>query len=416
MMEKYILETSVSPEVIIREIQGSLTLKGWDEPQVLVKAQRGQVNLQENEDQIVVDSQESCRVYVPTGANVQIKTVHGAAEIKLLEDRLTMDEIHGPVTLRNLGEVEIGKLHGHLWARNIAGDLQAADVQGHAEIRSVEGNLVLENVEGNLEIRDADQDIQARASGNVQLRLRFIGGANYLVEAGGNLNCRIPVEADLELELASGAEKIRLELPGQSRTVRAESFETTLGAGGPHFRLSAGGLISLSEQAGEAPGFGFDTEWAESLESSDDLGQQISDQIEKQVAAQMDVVARQIEEQMTRLGVSLSAVGLSEEEQERIIEQARRTSERANERAQERIRRSQERLQRKLEAARRRSELKAQAAARRSSGRTARAEWGGAQPVEAVSEEERLMILKMLEQKKISLEEAENLLQALEGN
>ena len=36
-------------------------------------------------------------------------------------------------------------------------------------------------------------------------------------------------------------------------------------------------------------------------------------------------------------------------------------------------------------------------------------------PGEKVSEEERLMILRMLEQKKISMDEAEKLLSALEG-
>jgi hypothetical protein len=36
-------------------------------------------------------------------------------------------------------------------------------------------------------------------------------------------------------------------------------------------------------------------------------------------------------------------------------------------------------------------------------------------PVDPVTEEERLMILRMLEQKKITLEEADELLSALEG-
>jgi hypothetical protein len=38
-----------------------------------------------------------------------------------------------------------------------------------------------------------------------------------------------------------------------------------------------------------------------------------------------------------------------------------------------------------------------------------------APPDEVVSEEERMMILRMLEQKKISLDEADKLLSALEG-
>jgi len=87
------------------------------------------------------------------------------------------------------------------------------------------------------------------------------------------------------------------------------------------------------------------------------------------------------------------------------------------------VRRAQEKLERKLEAARRRQEAKAQAAERREQMRSRRT-WSFEIPTppvppmpekEPVSEEERLMILRMLEQKKITLEEAEQLLSALEG-
>jgi hypothetical protein len=85
------------------------------------------------------------------------------------------------------------------------------------------------------------------------------------------------------------------------------------------------------------------------------------------------------------------------------------------------MRRTQEKMEAKLEASRRRAELKAQAALRRQQtanrrGRTF--EWTPPSPPpakETVSDEERLLILRMLEQKKITLQEAEELLAALEG-
>ncbi|HSO26800.1 MAG TPA: hypothetical protein VLS48_01935, partial [Anaerolineales bacterium] len=397
-MEKLWVETSLAPEILIQEIHGSLTLKGVNEAQVLIKAEHDQVELEYDDDRVVIRGHESCRVYVPSGATVQIGAIHGAGEIKLLEDKLSIGEVHGPLTLRYVGQTTVGKVHGHLAARNINGDLTVSNIEGHAEVRTVDGDLVLAQVAGNLEVRNAEQDISARANGSVQLRLSAAGGLQYQVEAGGNLNCRLPGDANLALELASGGEQIRLQLPGQARTLHAESFETTLGQGGAPMRLSAGGNLSVSVQAGETPELRFDTEWTADLQGLDDFGQQLSSQIEKQVAAQMEAVARQVEEQMARLGVSLNAAGFSEEEQQRIIGQAQRASERANRRAQERIHRSQERLQRKLEAARRRDELK-QAAARRSS--SVRQEWNPPQPVEESSvEQERLLILRMLEQKK----------------
>ena len=86
------------------------------------------------------------------------------------------------------------------------------------------------------------------------------------------------------------------------------------------------------------------------------------------------------------------------------------------------MRRAQEKLERKLEAQRRRAEQRNQAATDR---RTRRQSWGFEWPSPpqppapqktAATEEERLMILRMLEQKKITLDEADRLLSALEGN
>jgi hypothetical protein len=118
----------------------------------------------------------------------------------------------------------------------------------------------------------------------------------------------------------------------------------------------------------------------------------------------------------------LSAAKLSEEQARRIEDRAREASERANARAQDRIRHAQERMEQKLERAQRKIENKAQAHER--AARHGRHSWSFTIPTppnpvippgEPVSDDERLMILRMLEQKKISMEEAEELLSALEG-
>jgi hypothetical protein len=84
-----------------------------------------------------------------------------------------------------------------------------------------------------------------------------------------------------------------------------------------------------------------------------------------------------------------------------------------------------ERAQRKIEAANRRIEQKVRDAERRGRGKAAleigRWNWNFSPkgvpipPKQQVSDEERLAILKMLQEKKITSEEAEKLLAALEG-
>jgi hypothetical protein len=87
----------------------------------------------------------------------------------------------------------------------------------------------------------------------------------------------------------------------------------------------------------------------------------------------------------------------------------------ASARVQEKMRQAQAKLEQKMAAAQR----KAQAKTGRRPPEKVGFSFGGqpfaAPATSAASEEERLLILKMLEEKKITVEEAEMLLNALEG-
>ena len=125
------------------------------------------------------------------------------------------------------------------------------------------------------------------------------------------------------------ASSIRLRLAGQIQNLTTSSHELTLGGGGVAMQLDAGGSILL--EAGPSGGF----EQDEESDIDEDFGSfvDLSAQISRQVEAQMQAVTRQINEQLASLTASLNQVGFSEEQRQRILEQARRSSERAAERA-----------------------------------------------------------------------------------
>jgi hypothetical protein len=229
------------------------------------------------------------------------------------------------------------------------------------------------------------------------------------------------------MEISSESQVIRIKSPQEVRNLRQENGEFTLGDGEASLRLSAGGVVQVDaketlDEAEEGQEFG-EGAFGGSMKYNEQIGRQI----ESQISAQMEAITRQLNEQMSGLSALIDQAGLTPEQSERIMQQARESSERATAKAQEKMRRAQEKLERKLEAARRREEMHAQAAERRAQSRGRKSwsfEWPSAptpprppappEPAQ-VSDEERLMILRMLEQKKITLEEAEQLLAALEG-
>ncbi len=412
-MSQQAFPTSLAPEVIIETVQGNLQLKGWDRPEVNVKAQPDALNLEEQDDVVHLSCQGDCTVRLPIGASVRVGKVQGEAQFKYLDDALEIGQVAGNLTLRNIADVQVQSVNGDLNARNITGHFSAEHVSGNVSARNVQGRCQLPKVDGNLDLRGVEDSLQTVCSGNARLRFYILEGESYTVEAGGNLSAEIPADANLSIMLNSAGESIRLQLPGHTQRLSTSSHELTLGDGGTVLQLKAGGSISL--EAGPVGGFRGDEE----ADTGEDFGNfvDLSAQISQQVEAQMQAVTRHFNEQLTNLTASMNKMGFSDEQRQRILEQVQRDSERAAERAQEHARRAQEKLERKLEAAWHRSEVKARRAERRSR-RSFNVDIGvgPAEPAaEPVSDEERLMILRMLEQKKISMEEAEALLDALEG-
>lgn len=424
-MSQQTIATSAAPEVIVEQVHGNLQVKGWDRDELVIKANPDDLTLAEHDDVITLSCRGDCVIRLPEGASLRVASVDGEARFKLLEDQLTVGEVRGSLVLRNVAETHVETVHGELLAKQLQGSLRIGRVHGNAAVREVQGECLIENVYGNLDVRNVESSLQVETSGNARVRLSEMAGTSYRILAHGNLHCSLPETASARVELSSEGQSISIRLAGESQSVREPEFALDLGAGEVPVRLSAGGAIFLSTQA---PGWGgaedAGAEFGEDFTRiSEEFNQQVAEQIEAQIEAQMEAINRQLNEQIANLTAGIGRAGLSPEETERIIQRARESSERATARAQEKMSRAQEKLARKLEAARRRTEMKAQAAERRSQSRSGRVwNFGGwpapppppAPPKEPVSDEERLLILRMLEQKKISLEEAEKLLAALD--
>lgn len=417
-MDKHTIASGPHPKVVL-EIEGDLTLKGWDEPEVLAKSDSAEdLTVEQREDEVHIRCHRDCVVRVPIEATVQIERVSGHAVLKALEGETTIQRVDGHLTLRNVGGTKIARVHGHLTARNVEGELSITAVDGNATLRNLEGDFLVEDaVNGNLVVKEIDGNARAAAHGNVKVALDPSPGNQYDFMADGNLICRLPEDASARIRIHKGSQ-VSINFPGVESGPRFTApYTLVLGEGDAELTLSAHGNVILSSLP---PDWDVNELEVEIGEDIGGLSETLSEQIARQVEMQMEYLEEQLKSQLEDLSTRLGGAGLTAEQAAKIAQRAQEASERARQRAEERIRRAQEKMKRKLEAARRRAEMKARAAERAARDRRKRAgpvAWSPVPkvPVEPVSEEERLMILQMLEQGKITTEEAEQLLAALEG-
>jgi hypothetical protein len=413
------VQTNDKPNLELN-ISANLSIKCWDKLEVIAKCVSPDDLVMEAEgDQISIRSSSNTSLYVPHGTNVLDGHITGDLSIKSLEGESNFSQVSGNLSLRSVASTKIGMLNGNLSAKNINGDLVIKSCMGNISGRDIRGNLMIEeSIAGNMTFKEIDGSARASSRGNVSLELDPFPGRKYEFQAKGNLSCRLPVDVSAKIEITRGS-RVSVRIPGVEVPTKVTTpYELQLGEGDAQLVIGAAGNLSLLSSPKDWEMGEFDLDIDEDYEQ---LSESLNEQISAQIEAQMEMMEEELEHQLDSLSLSLEKTALSAEQAERIAEKARQASERANRRAQEKIRRSQEKMQRKLDAARRRAERKARAAERAARDRRRRPV-SPAQPptpiktaAEPVSEEERLMILQMLEQGNISLDEAEQLLAALEG-
>jgi hypothetical protein len=410
------VQTGETPKIKL-QVSGNLSVKGWEKLEVVAKSPSPDnlvVNVED--DEISVNCTSNCSLRVPYGTVFQDSQISGDAVFKSLEGEINISKLSGNLSLRSVESIKAGTVNGNISAKNVDGSITVEKCQGNVSVRDIQGNLmIVESIPGNLTLKEIDGNAKATARGNISVELDPSPESSYDFQSKGNLVCRLPADASVAVKILHGA-RISMKIPGIEVPAKIDApFDIVLGEGDANLTLDASGNISLASRPPDWDMGEFEVEMSEDFDQmADDLNEQISAQIE----AQMEMMEEELEHQLDTLSFSLEKTALSAEQAERIAERARQASERANRRAKEKIRRSQEKMQRKLEAAQRRAERKARAAERAARDRRRRPE-PPERPIkpssEPVSDEERMMILQMLEQGKVTPEEAEQLLAALEG-
>jgi hypothetical protein len=408
--------TNETPKVTLN-VSGNLSVKGWEKLEVVAKSPApDDLVVDVQDDQINVNCTSNCSLRVPYGTVFQDGRITGDATFKSLESEINISKLSGNLSLRSVESAKIGSATGNISAKNVDGSITIEKCQGNVSVRDIQGDLMIaESIAGNLTLKEIDGSAKAHARGNVSVELDPSPESKFDFQAKGNLSCRLPADASVAVKILHGA-RISVKIPDVDVPSKIETpFDLILGEGDANLTLDAPGNISLASRPPDWDMGEFEVEMGEDFDlMTDALNEQISTQIE----AQMEMMEEELEHQLDTLSFSLEKTALNAEQAERIAERAREASTRATRKAQEKIRRSQEKMQRKLETAQRRAERKARAAERAARDRRRRPEppeRPSRPKSEPVSDEERMMILQMLEQGKVSPEEAEQLLAALEG-
>ncbi len=419
-MARTVFNVDGVPTLSIIECKGDLSVQGSPRPEVCLRADEDSLDASREGDTIMVSCKSDLRVELPFASTLRMQKTSGDAVIKRVQGLIEIETVDGDLILSGVGSSSIQKVGGDLSARVVDGDLVVLEVEGDMSVRNISGELRIDHVGRDLGARELLGDaLVEKVEGDVRLRTQFQSGKSYRFTAGGDIVVRVLPDADADLTIRSTKGDIRIKAPMVDRED---------GDGVVTGRLGDGGATVILEARKDAVLVARGSDWMHAGVEFGALGAEIgvefgsefaglADEIAAQVQAHMEEMSAQLDEKLANLDSDLAA----------IDHRAARAAEKAARQAAERVRK---RAEREAEKARDRAEKARWRAARAARVRPPKAPKAPKAPRppiaslartlpvadvvgEPVSDSERLAILNMVAEGRISIDEAETLLEAL---
>lgn len=352
-----------------------LSIEGIEAATMVVIVDHGEgLRMKEDGGVFQLSADSDCRVILPFGVTVTVEKVGGDASIKNLSSRLVVGKTGGDLHLQLFAGATVESVGGDCVIQESSGAVEVARIGGDL-LAEVSGSLYAGTVGGDARVIGDSGTVQLTTGGDANLKFISATLPEVTVKAGGDIDMVIPVEANAQLELTSGGEDIQVSAGGQELEIENGHSSLSLGAGGAVITLTAGDSIQVSDKAEE------NWEFDDDLDASTDHWSDFGIDLEKTIKDSLKTVS----ESVRLASAHASRAGAIAEEK---MNQAMRHLE-----------------ERGMGPGRKRKVVGF------SFGDTA-----SAVPSQApkASEEERMLVLRMLSDKKISVEEAEKLLNALD--
>lgn len=431
--------------VMLRQLDGDLSVRGLSGPLDISEA-RGDVTLNDVGDVRLSNGDGDVSIS-------RAGAVHGQG---YLDDDVALRhvgavellEVNGDLTVNKAASLALERAGGDVSVAGVAGEVRLKEVHGDVTLRDIGGAVEMGRVRGDLSGRDLRGDVQvARVDGDITLSTALQTGCRYNLVCRHDINLRFP--ADTAAVFIIQARQWTLPRQGEYQVERSEDRAVVrLGQGGPEVLLACDGEVTL----------GLMSDWEHGVE---DLGQHMEawgEEFGREMAAWGEEMRRQMEEVdwegiSREVGEATARIAhLVETRLEEIdLDEIGRRAEEAARRAEKRAREVDwERIGRKVERAAQHGMARAQAGLQRLQERLQRRGGGAVPPAPPVPppppppptppaaaetpsaaetgpaaaaaapspaaglSEEKMAVLALVEEGRLTAEEAAALLDALE--
>lgn len=164
---------------------------------------------------------------------------------------LSSEEVSGDVRISAATDVRLTRVHGDLWAEKLSAGLTVQGADGDARLSDIAGLVTLRTVAGDLRASGLAGGLVApQVNGDAVLNGPFGAASGYTVAADGDVHVHLPADADVRL-VARAAGRIRSDITLSPAADGTPTYSATVGAGATRLELTSGGDLRVTRAGAE---------------------------------------------------------------------------------------------------------------------------------------------------------------------
>ncbi len=402
----HILNLTSDDPVIHLKAYGGVKIKGVEQQAVQCEIDAPQLaTLIEEDGHVYVTVNASCTLTVPHRSSIEIERGMGSVKIESVQNGIQIEKVLGNLILIGVGPVSVEKVGGNFSVSQSAGQVQIEKVAGTLVVddvstfscekvggncyaRAVTGDFSLEKAGGNFlgqtlggltsvskvggSFRASGIQLQSdlKVGGNIEL-IHFDMGGDLSLRAGGDISLGLNESCeDVAFSIRSGGHKIKINVRDDALEIKESSYDYQLGEGLRSLSIAMGGSFKMTDK----------------LSPDENLVGDLSDYFKYEESALSELIQERINSATKKAEAKVKSAEIRLEKIREQVEKHRSVNVDVG----------------FGDAGDHRPPSPTEPSVSRPAGK------------KGTSDEERLMVLKMLQDKKITVDEAETLFKALE--
>lgn len=279
----HILKISKADPIIHIKAYGGVVIRGVEQDEVQCEIEAPQLaTLMEDGGHVYITANSSCELTIPINASIDMEKGMGSVSISNVKNKIEIEKVLGNLVLVDVGAAQIERVGGNFSVKNASGRIylekinanlvidgvesfHCEKVGGNAIIKGVTGKFYLTKTAGNFKAEDIPGSMQfERANGSITVRsvnvkgdLRADGDIRLIninfdddldLKAGGDIVIQVSEDfPGASLDLRSGGQKITLRTGDVDMQLNDSTLEYQLGSNTRELFASAGGNIEILE-------------------------------------------------------------------------------------------------------------------------------------------------------------------------